>query len=638
MTHALQVGRTAPRDYHRRVFRHEAIAVSLCALAGACGGDPGAAAAGAADAPTFARDIAPLVYAACTPCHRPGGPTPFSLLGYDDVQRRRKKIVEVTGLRLMPPWLPATHGFVGDRRLTDAQVDLLRRWAEAGAPRGDAAAEPKCPEFPSEWQLRAPDLVVEADRAVTMAAAGPDVIRNLVLPVAIQGRRFVEAVEIRPESPAVHHAVLLVDERRGTRALDARDADPGFPGMATGSAVPPDGQFLGWTPGKRVRACKPGMAWSLVPGADLVLQLHLAPTGREELVRPRIGLWFTEVPPAVVTYPLVLFSDAIDIPPGERDFVVRDDFELPVPVTVHSVYPHAHYLARRMLVTATPPGEPLRELLRIDRWDFDWQDDYALQEPLPLPAGTRLAMEYHYDNGADNAANPSRPPVRVRAGNESTDEMATFALQVTVVDVAARRRLGEAAIRSALAKIGHDRDKELELAALLRDERRFDEALALAAAVRARDAADAGAAFEAGACLEGLGRAADAERAYRDCLGLDAGHDRARVQLGNVLLATGRAADAIPFYEAALAHDPQSAPVHVNLGIAYVATQHLDLAEPHLRAAAAADASLFAAWFYLGQVLAATGRPAEARDALQKAAALRPDDARVQAALARLPG
>lgn len=606
------------------------LAPCLAALAAACGGDSAAA-------PTFARDIAPLVYGACTPCHRPGGPTPFALRGYDDVARRRDKIVEVTQLRLMPPWLPATHGFVGDRRLADAQVDLLRRWAAAGAPRGDAAAEPKCPEFPSAWQLRAPDLIVEAERPVSMAASGPDVIRNLVLPVAIDGAKFVEAVEIRPESPAVHHAVLLVDERRGTRALDARDEEPGFPGMATGSAVPPDGQFLGWTPGKRARASKPGMAWRLAPGSDLVLQLHLAPTGKVETVRPRIGLYFTAVPPTAVTYPLVLFSDAIDLAPGERDAVVRDRFELPVPVTVHSVYPHAHYLGTRVLVTATPPGAAPREVLRIDRWDFDWQDDYEFAEPLALPAGTVLALEWHFDNSESNPNNPSRPPVRVRAGNESSDEMATFALQVTVADVAARRGLGEAAIRSALGKIGYDRDKLLELAAVLRDGQRFDEALAAARTVLERDGEDAGAWFEEGACRERLGPPEAAERAYRACLQRDPGHDRARVQLGNVLLVTNRVAEAIPLYEEALRRDARQAPVHNNLGIAYASLQRFDVAEPHLRAAAAQDPSLFTAWFYLGSVLAATGRADEAKAALQRADALRPGDARVRAMLERLP-
>lgn len=610
--------------------RSPVLALCLLAAVAACGGTD-------TNAPTFAREIAPIVYASCTPCHRPGGPTPFSLLGYGDVQRRQKKIAEVTQQRLMPPWLPATHGFVGDRRLRDDQLELLRRWIAAGAPRGDVAAEPKVPEFSSEWQLRAPDLVVEADRAVTMAASGPDVIRNLVLPVPIDGMKFVEAVEIRPESAAVHHAVLLVDERRGTRVLDARDAEPGFPGMATGSAMPPDGQFLGWTPGKRVRASRPGMAWRLQPGSDLVLQLHLTPTGREQTVRPRIGLFFTATPPSVVTYPIVFFSDAIDIPPGSADYVVRDEFELPVPVIVHSVYPHAHYLGKRMLVTVTLPGAEPRELLRIDRWDFDWQDDYVLEEPLALPTGTRIAMEYHFDNTAENPNNPTDPPVRVRAGNESRDEMATFALQVTVQDLAARRVLGEAALRRDLAKIGYDRDKLLELASLLRDLQRFDEALTLARQVRAQDAADAGAAFEEGACLERLGRTADAELAYRACLQHDPGHNRARVQLGNVLLVTGRAAEAIPFYEAALQNDDRQAAVHNNLGIALVSAQRLELAESHLRAAAALDPTLFTAWFYLGAVFAATGRVAEARDALQKAEGLHPGDARVRAALDRLP-
>lgn len=611
--------------------RSPVLALCLLPAVAACGGGTDA------NPPTFAREIAPIVYASCTPCHRPGGPGPFALLSYDDVQRRRQKIAEVTQQRLMPPWLPTTHGLLGDRRLASGELDLLERWIAAGAPRGEVAAEPEAPKFSSEWQLRAPDLVLEVDRAVTMAASGPDVIRNLVLPVAIESTKFVAAVEIRPESAAVHHAVLLVDERHQARALDARDAEPGFPGMSAGGAVPPDGHFLGWTPGKRVVESQPGMAWRLQPRSDFVLQLHLTPTGREEIVRPRIGLYFTSSPPTVVTYPIVLFSEAIDIEPGVADYVVRDEFLVPVPVTVHSVYPHAHYLGTRMLVNVTLPDAAPRELLRIDRWDFDWQDDYVLREPLALPAGTCITMEYHFDNSADNPNNPSKPPVRVRAGNESKDEMATFALQVTVPDLAARRLLGEAALRHDLAKVGYDRDKLLELASLLRDLQRFPSALELARQVRARDPADAGAAFEEGACLERLGRSADAELAYRACLQHDPAHDRARVQLGNVLFALGRAAEAIPHYEAALRSDDRQAAVHNNLGIALVSTQRLELAEPHLRAAASLEPTLFTAWFYLGAVYAASGRPEEARAALQKADLLRPGDARVKEALARLP-
>ncbi len=606
-------------------------AILCCLIVGAC------AEPGAGGEPTFAGEIAQIVYAACTPCHRPDGPTPFPLLGYDDVYRRRDKILEVTQERLMPPWLP-THGdFVGDRRLTTEQLALLDRWVAAGAPRGDASSEPPCPEFPAGWQLRTPDLVVTVPQVVTVPAAGPDVVRNLVVPVDVGAVKFVAAIEIQPGSPAVHHALLLVDATPEARRLDALDAEPGYPGMVDGNAKPPDGQFLPWTPGKRARPCADGMAWRLQPGHDLVLQVHLAPTGKPERVQPRIGLYFTNVPPSHVAFPLVLSSLQIDLPAGAADCIVADHFVLPVPVTVQSLYPHAHHLCRRMLATVTLPGEAPRPLFAIDRWDFDWQDDYTFRAPVALPAGTRIAIEYHYDNSDANPQNPSRPPRRVRYGQNSTDEMGSLTLQVTTADLAARRVLGEASLRHEISKAGgYDGPLLLQLATLLRDLQRHDEALRTIAEVREREPLRFEALFELGACLEAAGRSAEAERAYAECLARDPRQHAARVQLGTVLLRSGRTAEAIEHYQQALQQMPRLAALHNNLATAGLASGQLDLAERHYREAVAIDPDFFLAWFNLGRVLAATDRPADARRALLRADALQPGDARVHEALGRL--
>ncbi|HEX5052181.1 MAG TPA: tetratricopeptide repeat protein [Planctomycetota bacterium] len=591
---------------------------------------------GASTGPTFAGDVASLVYSSCTPCHRPGGPTPFSLLGYDDVYKRRQKIVEVTGARLMPPWLPSHGEFLGDRRLAGESITMLRQWVEAGAPRGDVATEPKCPDFPEGWQLREPDLVVTVAQDVVVPPSGPDLFRNYVIPVQLDGVRFVEAVEIRPGSAAVHHAVLVVDETREARRRDALDAEPGFPGMDLGNARPPDGHFLGWTPGKRARRGRDGTAWRLSPGCDLVLQLHLTPTGKRETLRPRIGLYFTDVPPRAVFYPLTLFSQDIDMAAGDSDYVVRDHLVIPVPVAVDSIYPHAHYLCRQMVASVTPPGGASRELLRIDRWDFDWQDDYTFREPVPLPAGTRIEFEYHYDNSAANPSNPSSPPRRVRLGQESTDEMATLGLQVSTADLDARRRLGEACVRRDLEKLGYSAALLLELAGLLRETGRNDEALNAIARVREREPGNADALRELGACLEVAGRAEEAERAYGECLGRDPGQNVARVQLANILTRTGRAASAIPLYEKAIELNPTQAALHNNLATACLAQGLIDEAERHYRRTLELDPGFFRAWFNLGRVLAATGRKDDARTALLRARALQPGDANVAAALREL--
>ena len=267
-----------------------------------------------------------------------------------------------------------------------------------------------------------------------------------------------------PSAPGISAAEggRFVDPSDGSRRRDQADPEPGYGGMNLEPARPPDGYFLGWTPGKRTRRAEAGAAWTLKRGADLVLQLHLTSTGKPERLRPQIGLYFTEDPPTATAYPLCMFADDIDLPAGAADVVVTDQFVTPVAVNVHSIYPHAHYLCRSMSAWATLPNGERRDLFRIDRWDFDWQDDYTFREPMALPAGTRFAFEYHYDNSLGNPSNPSDPPRRVTLGDRSTDEMGNLTLQVMTKDQATRRQLGEAGVRRDLDKLGYNRALLLE--------------------------------------------------------------------------------------------------------------------------------------------------------------------------------
>ncbi|MFO1077216.1 MAG: tetratricopeptide repeat protein [Planctomycetota bacterium] len=597
--------------------------VLLLSLA-ACGG------AHPAGAPTYAVDVAPIVFAHCTPCHRDGEPVPFVLQTYEQAKKHADQIADVTGQHVMPPWLPTFGEFEGERRLAPKQIATLQAWAAAGAPRGDPAQEPAPPRFAAGWQFGEPDLVVAPAGDIHVPASGPNVFRNYVIPVAIDALRFVDAVEIRCDSPAVHHAVLAVDRTRESRRLDALDPEPGFEGMVPGNSEPPDGHFLGWTPGKRVRREAAGMAWRLWPGNDLVLQLHLTPTGKPQIVHPRIGLWFTNVPTAVVTYPLVLFSDDIDLPPGTRDFVLRDHLTLPVDCVLHSVYPHAHYVCRSMRATVTPPGGAERDLFRIDAWDFDWQDDYRLRAPIALAAGTRIAFEYHYDNSDQNPNNPSHPPVHVRFGQQSSDEMGTLTLQLQVADLPARRRLAESSLRADLEKLGYDARLLLQLTGLVRESGRLDEAFACVERVRAREPEHGGMLFELGMCLEVAGRLDEAQAAYEHALRVDPGENRARMQLGGLVARRGDPARAIGLLEAAAAANPGVASLHNNLATAYFAVDDLPAAERNYRLAVQLDDRHFGAWFNLGRVLAALGRRDEASDALRHASALRPGDRGVE--------
>ena len=398
------------------------------------------------DTITFAADIAPVLYANCTGCHRPGGSAPFSLRSYEEAREAGARMVRATETRAMPPWLPeAPPGtFVGERHLTEVELELLRRWVESGAPAGDLATAPEPPPPGTGWRLGQPDLVVPVP-TFALPAEGGDVYRNLVVPLPNERTRYVTAVELRPKDPRlVHHARMMVDTTDSSRALDREDAEPGFDGMELRSdAGSPDGHFLGWTPGKGALPPLEGMAWELAPGTDFVVQLHMPTTGQPEQVETEVGFYFADQPPTRKPVLVVLSSIMIDIPAGDPAYRVTNSYELPVGVDLLSIYPHAHYLGKDLQAYATLPNGSTKQLLRVPNWDFKWQDEYRYRDPVRLPAGTRLTLDFVFDNSAANPHNPNDPPERVVYGSKSTDEMADLILQVLPHNPAERTTLEE---------------------------------------------------------------------------------------------------------------------------------------------------------------------------------------------------
>jgi tetratricopeptide (TPR) repeat protein len=382
----------------------------------------------------FSRDVAPILLKHCAPCHRPGQSAPFSLLTYADAKKRAKQIAEVTARRWMPPWLPEPGSvpLADERRLTTAQIDTIQRWVGAGAPEGNPADLPALPGWSDGWHLGEPDVVLTMTEPYVVPADGKDIYRCFVIPGPMTQPRYVQAAEIRPGNPKlVHHAILQIDRTRASRRLDEQDPEPGFSaGMSAGKAQLPEGHFIGWTPGKVPSKGIDGLAWRLAPGTDLVLQLHLRPSGKSEQIQVSVGLYFAARPPTLQSHALVLRSKLIEVPAGARDFPIEKSCVLPVDVQALRIYPHAHYLGKEMKVTAVfPEGHP-RLLLHIKNWDFNWQDEYRFAEAQFLPRGTRLWFQYTYDNSSDNPRNPFHPPRRAAYGQNSTDEMAELMLQV----------------------------------------------------------------------------------------------------------------------------------------------------------------------------------------------------------------
>ena len=613
------------------------------------------AGAHAAVTPTFADDISPLITEHCAPCHRPGEVGPFPLLTYDDARRRARQIAEVTASRFMPPWKPEPGfggPFIGSRRLSDGDVALFRRWAEAGAPAGDPSRVQPQPDWPDGWRLGTPDIVVTMPDAYTVPADAPDTFRNFVLPIPIDRPAFVAGIEFRPGNARVaHHANLRLDRTRSSRQLDEQDPAPGYEGPISPQAHYPDGHFLGWTPGQLPPLAEPGMAWRLEPGSDFVIQLHMQSTGRPESIRASVGLYLTDDPPVRTPMMLRLGRQSIDIPPGDARYVIRDRFTLPVGAELIGIQPHAHFRATGINGFATFPDGRTEPLIRISDWDFNWQDVYRYETRPFLPAGTTVAMEYVYDNSSANPRNPDHPPRRVRFGQFSNDEMGDLWLQLLPRSEADRETLTRAFMPKVLNEdiVGYESmlASDPDNAVLHRDVAvLYMTAGRTAAAIRhyrrsiELDAASATAHYNLATLLAAGGALDEALRHFRRAVALRPAHAAAHNNLGAVLKALGRLAEATPYFERAVALDAGNAAAHNNFASALASTGRPADAVRHYRLALASEPDgieslMSLAWILATDAGAGLRAPAEAVALAERAATLTGRrDVNVQATLA----
>jgi len=533
-------------------------------------------------AATFTKDIAPLVFTHCSPCHHENGNAPFPLITFEEVSRHAAQIVDVTRRRYMPPWPPERgYGdFVGDRSLSNAQIALFAEWLAKGKPRGDPANLPPRPHFTDKWQMGTPDLILRMAKAFTLPAGGSDIFRNFILPSGLHETKYVRAIELRPGNPrVVHHANVVIDRTHALRRRNGTDGQPGFPGMdiiteAAPGVFDPDSHFLFWKPGTVLRPEPDDMAWRLDPASDLILNLHLQPTGKQEPVQAELGLYFTTLSPTRFPMLIQLEHDgAIDIPPGNRQFEISDSLTLPVDVDVLAIYPHTHYLGHLIEAWAVLPDGARRWLVRIPDWDINWQAVYDYRRPVFLPKGSKIAMRITYDNSSGNPRNPNHPPKFVKAGNRSEDEMGHVWLQVLPRKSDGRLALQEALMRRRLEKYPGDFFAQYNLGALLQSTHQLTGAISAYRGALRTDPANATAHNSLGAALLMQGNFPEAIAEFRASLRFDPKYQNARYNLAEAEAALGTIEFRQRQYTAALAHfreaarwNPENADIQANLG------------------------------------------------------------------------
>ena len=444
-----------------------------------------------------------------------------------------------------------------------------------------------------------PDLVIKAEKPYLLPASGSDQYWNFIFRTPVNKTRWLKAIEIRPgDKRVVHHANVLVDRMESARAQESSPGS-GFGGMEIkieSEAFDPDSHFLFWKPGTAPYTEPPGMALRLDAGTDLVLNIHLQPSGKAEEIQPSLGLYFTEQPATHFPMLLQLENDRkLDIPPGEKNFVVTDEFTLPEDVQLLAIYPHAHYVGKDLQAFAKFPDGTHKSLIHIPSWDLNWQAVFRYETPVELPAGTIISMRYRYDNSDENIRNPNVPPKRVVGGNRASDEMAHLWLQVlphsNPGNTADPRRI----LQEAMAR--HNVDK---------------------------NPADFEAHYNLGAMLQGRGDLAGAEKQYEMALSIRPEDATVNNAIAGAKLAAGHADTAVTYLQTAIRSRPDYFDAHYNLGTALAMQNNFAAAVEEFRAAVRLNPQDANAEANLGAALAELGNWKEARMHLQKALEINP--------------
>ncbi|HLG57618.1 MAG TPA: cytochrome c [Vicinamibacterales bacterium] len=401
--------------------------------------------AAAATAPTFSKDVAPIFYTKCVTCHRPGEVAPMSLITFQEVRPWVASIRDKVSSRVMPPWhADRQHGrFRNEQSLTQSEIDTIVAWAGAGAREGNPTELPALPKFPEGWQIGTPDVVFTMPGDYQIPARGTIDYQYFEVPTGFTEDKWMQAGEVRAGDRAhVHHIIVSVREpQRSTRPnvvtvtpifadgqtptprvpraqAAAPDAAAGAPATRRGG----DNMIVNWAVGEDAPVHAPGTAKFIPAGSTLIFQVHYTTNGTPGTDRSRIGLIFAKQPPTREVRTGSIANPLFALPPGAANHQVESVATFSEDVKVWSMHPHMHLRGKDMTYTAIYPDGRREIVLRVPKFDFGWQTDYWLAEPLVMPKGSKLHVSAHFDNSAANRANPD-PTATVRWGDQTWEEM-----------------------------------------------------------------------------------------------------------------------------------------------------------------------------------------------------------------------
>jgi hypothetical protein len=394
-------------------------------------------------APTFYKDVLPILQQHCQACHRAGEIAPFPLVTYQQARSWADQIKDAVRAKGMPPWFadPCCGKFSDDPSLTPQEIATISSWADSNAPAGDPQDAPPSPHWAYGWNIAEPDVVVKMPKPVAIPAHGDVEYTYEIVPTGFTTDRWVQMSEVRPSSREhVHHAVVYI---RPPQSNWLRGALIGVPFTASTVHDPElmheahattSDMLLVYAPGSSPDNWPDGMAKFIPAHSDLVFQMHYTTNGHAARDQTSVGMVFSKQPPKqrVLTLQLANEHDMIPIPPGADNYRVDVHGTLPNDATLLSFFPHMHLRGKRFEYNIVPAAsdEKAETLLKVN-YDFYWQMSYRLAQPRFLKAGTELQAIAWYDNSRNNPHNPD-PNAAVIWGDQTYNEMMVGFFDVAV--------------------------------------------------------------------------------------------------------------------------------------------------------------------------------------------------------------
>ena len=377
---------------------------------------------------TFYKDVLPVLENNCQGCHRPGEPGPMSFMTYDSTRPWAKSIKQAVAGKIMPPWFadPAHGKFSNDRSLADADIKTLVSWVDGGAVAGDPKDAPKPIAFTDGWVIGKPDKVFEIPNAVPVPASGTIDYQYVVMHSGLTEDMWVQDAEARPTDRVhTHHIIAFLREPGNPWFKDAPIGVPFVPSRdgKRGEDGGGQGEFLaGYAPGMVAPMLKPGQGKLIKAGSDIVFQLHYTADGKPGSDRSRVGVVFSKVKPTERIITLASANPKFAIPPGDANYRVDSKIQLQEDSTLVMMLPHMHLRGKDFEYRIIYPDGTKETILSVPHYSFSWQLSYFVAEPVKLPAGTVIECTAHFDNSANNPANPD-PKKEIHFGEQSWDEM-----------------------------------------------------------------------------------------------------------------------------------------------------------------------------------------------------------------------